>query len=202
MNWWLGIILVIASYVLGSVAFGYVVARAVAGIDIRNYGSGNVGATNTWRTLGWKAGLIAFAGDFAKGAVAAWLGKLWGGPAWGVVLGIAAVLGHTYPVFLQFKGGKAVATGGGVLFALNPAITLLALGIWGAILYISGYVSLASLIAAACTPFLLLMFEPSWAVRIFGIIGASIVIWRHRSNIQRLRTGTENRIGRSGKRRD
>lgn len=201
MSWWFGILLAILAYLLGSVSFGYVVARAVAGIDIRNYGSGNVGATNTWRTLGWKAGLIAFFGDFAKGALAAWLGKTWGGAAWGVMLGIAAVLGHTYPVFLQFKGGKAVATGGGVLFALNPVITLLLLGFWGGLLFWSGYVSLASLIAAASAPLLLLAFEPSWAVRIFGIIGASLVIWRHRSNIQRLREGTENRIKYRWKRR-
>ncbi|MDA8234317.1 MAG: glycerol-3-phosphate 1-O-acyltransferase PlsY [Clostridia bacterium] len=190
------LVVLVVSYLLGSISFGYLVAKYWKGIDIRQFGSGNIGTTNVFRTLGPTAGVMVFLGDFLKGAAGAWLG-LWAGTEWiGVLAGFAAMAGHSYPVFLNFKGGKVIATGVGVLFALDYTVALLALVIFALILFLYRYVSLASIIAAGSVPVLLIAFREPIPYIVFGLIGASFAIYKHKANIQRLRTGTEPRIGR------
>src|SRR5918911_3768331 len=152
------------SYVVGSIPAAYLAGKS-RGIDLRRYGSGNLGATNVVRTLGWKVGLLVFAFDVAKGAfpVLAFPRLTTGGPSsevLAILCGLAAVLGHFRPVFLRFgKGGKGVATASGVFFALAPIPMLAALLVFGVVVLISGYVSLASLTAAVVLPSLLLVTE-------------------------------------------
>jgi len=160
---------VIISYLLGSISFGYLVAKYWKGIDIRQFGSGNVGTTNVFRTLGPVPGVIVFFGDFFKGAVATWLG-LWAGNEWiGIFAGLVAMIGHSHSLFLNFKGGKVIATGVGVLFALNYKVALAALAIWAVVLFLFRYVSLASIIAAVMVPIMLVGFQAPIPYIVFGL---------------------------------
>jgi len=189
------VFVLVVSYLLGSISFGYLLAKYWKGIDIRQFGSGNVGTTNVFRTLGPVPGIMVFLGDFLKGTVGAWLG-LWAGSEWtGVLAGFAAMAGHSYPVFLNFKGGKVIATGVGVLFALDYKAALIALAIWAVVLFLFRYVSLASIIAAGSVPVMLMIFREPIPFIVFGLLGAGFAIYKHRPNIQRLRAGTEPRAG-------
>ncbi|MHB8170550.1 MAG: glycerol-3-phosphate 1-O-acyltransferase PlsY [Thermincolia bacterium] len=190
------LLVLVLSYLLGSISFGYLVAKYWKGIDIRQFGSGNIGTTNVFRTLGPTVGVMVFLGDFLKGAAGAWLG-LWAGSEWiGVLAGFTAMAGHSYPLFLNFKGGKVIATGAGVLFALDYGIALIALVIFALMLFLFRYVSLASITAAASVPILLIIFREPIPYIVFGLVGASFAIFKHKANIQRLRGGTEPRVGR------
>ena len=202
-------VVVLASYLLGSIPFGYLAGR-MAGIDIRNRGSGNVGATNVIRTLGKGYGYPVFALDFLKGLGAVKMSILiatrmqseWNQPEmFGIVAAISSVLGHSFPVWLRFKGGKGVATSAGALLALAPVAALIGVAIWILTFWLTRYVSVASIAAAAALPLIILI-----ATRLSRTTGkllfyssvclAAVVIWRHRSNLSRLMRGTEPRFTR------
>lgn len=197
----------IAAYLIGSIPFGYLVARA-RGIDILSRGSGNIGATNVGRILGRRYGVLVFVLDFAKGAVPVVLAVLLPTPSddmlipniLPVTVGVAAFLGHLFPIYLRFRGGKGVATGLGVVSVLAPIPSLIALAVWVIVVLTTRYVSLASLCGGAslCAARLLLVDHP-WApeyvaVTAFCLIGVAFVFVRHTGNIRRLLAGTENRF--------
>jgi acyl-phosphate glycerol 3-phosphate acyltransferase len=197
---------VLGAYLVGSIPFGWIVATA-KGIDIRQHGSGNIGATNVGRILGRKWGLLVFVLDFAKGAGPVFLAgflptseELQPMPdTWRVLAGTCAFIGHMLPVWLRFAGGKGVATGAGVIFVLVPLITLLVLATWGLTRLVSGIVSLASIVAVVVLMVLRLVFVPEpfgskqLLVTLFCLLGSLLVIVRHRSNIARLIAGTEGK---------
>ncbi len=189
------LLVLLFAYLIGSISFGYLVAKRWARIDIRKYGSGNIGMTNIWRVMGWQAGMLVFLGDAGKGVLAAWLGKHFGGDPLAVLAGFAVMAGHIYPVFLNFRGGKAVATGVGVLAALSLKVTIFALVLWLVIVGLTRYVSLASILAAISVPMLLIVLNNPISHLLFGLLGASFVIYKHIPNIKRLRAGTEFKIG-------
>ena len=202
-------VVVIGSYLLGSIPFGYLAGR-IAGIDIRSCGSGNVGATNVMRTLGRGYGYPVFAGDFLKGFGSVKMSILiatraqpeWNSPEmFGIVAAISSVLGHSFPVWLRFKGGKGVATSAGALFGLAPIAALVGVAIWILTFWLTRYVSVASIAAAAALPLIILI--TTWLSRTTGkllfcssVCLAAVVIWRHRSNLSRLMRGTEPRFTR------
>ena len=189
------VLILLLAYLLGSVSFGYLMAKGRAGIDIRKFGSANIGMTTIWRVMGWQAGLLVFIGDAGKGVLAAWLGKYFGGDVLAVLAGFAVMAGHIYPVFLSFKGGKAVATGVGVLAALSIKVTAFALALWVITVAITRYVSLASVLAAISVLMLLFVLNSPWPHQLFGLIGVTFVVFKHIPNIKRLRAGTEYKIG-------
>ena len=183
------------SYLLGSIPNGLILGKAIWGVDLRQHGSKNIGATNAWRTIGKAGGISIFALDFLKGAVSAYLGlHLGGSELAGVLCGILAIAGHSWSVFLAFKGGKGVATGLGVIAALMPMVTLIVFAVWFAIVYFTGYVSLGSIVGAALVPILTLFFGFHTEFLILGLIAAVFIIYRHKSNIERLLNGTESKI--------
>ena len=194
----------IAAYLIGSIPTAYLVGRA-NGVDLRTVGSGNLGATNVFRTLGWKWGLFVYLVDVLKGVVPVlWLpavASVAGGWPWGVVFGVIAILGHVRPVFLMGKGGgKGVATASGVFLALAPVAAGCALIAFIITVAVTRYVSLGSLIGALVLPVVLLV--QSHGLSPLVLVSAAIaafVFWTHRDNIGRLRRGEERRVGRSTK---
>jgi glycerol-3-phosphate acyltransferase PlsY len=188
-----GALVVAAGYVLGSLPFGYWIGR-LRGIDLREHGSGNTGATNALRVLGLRLGVGVLALDVGKGAAAALLGEAVGGDGLGVLAGVAAVVGHAFPVFLGFGGGKGVATAAGVMFALVPFIGLAVLLLWAVVIAATRYVSVGSMVAGVAFPLLTLAFDQAWPVTAFALFAAAMILWRHRANIARLRLGTEHRV--------
>jgi glycerol-3-phosphate acyltransferase PlsY len=190
-------LVVVGAYLLGSIPFGYVLPRLLRGDDIRRHGSGNVGATNVWRVYGRWLGLPVAVLDVLKGLVPAAVG-LWLGGDWvGVLAGAAAMLGHARPVYLGFsKGGKMVATAGGVALALAPFAALGCAVVWIAVFALTRYASLASMLAAVALPVLCLALGSSWPVVAFTALAALGVLALHRQNVRRLLTGTEPRFAR------
>jgi glycerol-3-phosphate acyltransferase PlsY len=188
---------VVASYLLGATPTAYLAGRLARGIDLREHGSKNLGATNVYRVLGWRWAIPVALIDIAKGAIPVALFGRWaaGGPWLAVGLGIAAVLGHVFSPFMRFKGGKGVATALGVFLALAPVAVLIAVPVWGGSLWLTGYVSLASLVAAASFPVWVKLTAPG-AVSAFwaSIALAVLIVYSHRANVQRLFAGTENRF--------
>jgi glycerol-3-phosphate acyltransferase PlsY len=189
----------VAGYLLGSLPFGYWVGL-LRGIDLRAAGSGNTGATNALRLLGRRMGVLVMALDIAKGAGAVLIGHALGGVDAGVAAAFAAVIGHAFPVFLGFRGGKAVATGAGAMLALAPVTAVIAISAWFAIALATRYVSLASLLVAVLFPVLTVVFGNPWPVVAFATAAGLFVIWRHRANLSRLRDGTEHRLSLRGAR--
>ena len=191
---------IFVAYLIGSLSFAVIVSRALGLPDPRSYGSGNPGATNVLRTGRKLAALLTLAGDGGKGWLAVFLaGRLaaeyGAGETTVAACSVAVFLGHVLPLFLGFKGGKGVATAGGVLFALDPWLGLAGLGTWAAVAAISRYASLASVVAAACAPvFALFMSLPYGAIPALIFIGA-VSVWRHRGNIRSLAAGRERKIG-------
>lgn len=186
----------VVSYLLGSIPFGMVISKWIRGIDIRSYGSGNIGATNVFRTLGAKPAIIVLIGDATKGMLAVLLGKLLIGGIWGPVLcGIFAILGHNWPVTLKFSGGKGVATTLGVLLGMLPLVALILFFVWTTTLVITRYVSLASIVSAVILPVLVLLLSGVSPYLLFGIIASIASLYKHRGNIQRLLKGEEYKIG-------
>lgn len=195
MSW----LLLIAAYLLGATPTSYLVARAARGIDLRQHGSGNLGATNAYRVLGWKAATPIFIFDIAKGWFPTAFFPLWDGAArveWALAYGAAAILGHVFSVYVGFKGGKGVATSAGVFLALAPLAVLVGLVVWGAIVYATGYVSLASIAAAVILPPLVVWRVGTGPAFWVSVALASFVIFAHRSNIGRLLRHEEHRFGR------
>jgi glycerol-3-phosphate acyltransferase PlsY len=202
---WLWLLPLVA-YLYGSVPFGFLAARLIKGVDIRTTGSGNIGATNAARVLGFKFFPFIFLLDMSKGFLPVLAGLLlssqgdFSPPPLAVGAGFGAILGHVFPAYLGFKGGKAVATGTGVFLALAPWAVLIAAGLWGLVFAAWRYVSLASILAAAALPVSLWFThgEPlgqGCYLTGFAVAAALLVIWRHRGNIGRLLAGTEHRIG-------
>ena len=186
---------VLFAYVLGSLPFGYWVPRLVRGEDIRTKGSGNVGASNVFRVYGRSLGVPVALLDLAKGFAAASLGLWIGGALIGVLAAAAAMIGHARPVFLRFeKGGKMVATAGGAAFALAPLAAFCCVVLWLVAFLVTRYASLASIVTAIGLAVLVLLFDYSWPIVVFGVAGAVAVIALHHQNIRRLFAGTEHRF--------
>ena len=202
-------VLLIGSYLLGSIPFGYLAGR-LKGTDIRQAGSGNVGATNVVRVLGKGYGYPVFALDVLKGFGAVKISMLiapgqppeWNSPEiFGIFAALSSVLGHLYPPWLKFKGGKGVATSAGALFALTPVATLIGVAIWLTVFWLTRYVSLASITAAVVLPIVILVVSSQnqnncRALVYSSVLVAAVVVWRHRSNLSRLLQGTEPRFTR------
>jgi glycerol-3-phosphate acyltransferase PlsY len=201
------VLALIAAYALGSIPAAYLAGKW-KGIDLRKHGSGNLGATNVFRTLGPRIGVAVFAFDMMKGAIPVLFFWRYVDPSLmsaivvQILCGVAAIAGHVRPLWLGFgKGGKGVATAGGVFLALAPIETGLALAAFALTLFASGYVSLGSMIAALLLPVLLFIRDGVSPLFIVCSVIALFVFWTHRANIERLRQGTENRFGkREGKR--
>jgi glycerol-3-phosphate acyltransferase PlsY len=189
----------LAAYVLGAVPTSYWVARVFGGIDLRSIGSGNLGATNLYRAMGWKAAVPAGLFDVAKGAipVVVFAPRAGTDPWLPVGLAAAAVLGHVYSVFVQFRGGKGVATAAGALIVLAPIPFVACAALWGVVLRLSGYMSLASLTAATAFPPATALLGPHDPYTLaLAVVLAVVIVFTHRTNIQRLLHGTEARFGR------
>lgn len=196
-----------AAYLLGSISFAVVVSKGLYHQDVRQFGSGNAGMTNILRTYGKKAAALTLAGDFFKGVVAVWIGRLIFA-AFGVTLfdgayiaGLFALLGHLYPVYFGFRGGKGILTSIGIIAVINPVVFAGLLIIGLPLIFVTRIVSVGSLAGACCFPFLTLAVDYflkggiSWLDFFFSAVMAALVIWMHRANIQRLLQGTENRFG-------
>ena len=190
------LIVIVAGYLLGSISTGVVLSRLFAKTDIRSQGSGNAGTTNMLRVLGRKMALLTFIGDMLKGIIAVFIGKwLIGGELGGLLGVVGAVLGHYYPLYFGFKGGKGIATSFGSLLFVFPVQALLAFAVFLILVAVTHYVSVGSIAAAITLPLLIVITrfqEPTlWIITV--CIGASVV-WRHRANIKRLMNHTENKL--------
>ena len=196
------VIILIISYLLGSIPSGYLAGKWIAGIDLRQKGSGSTGATNVLRHVGKGHAIVVFLIDVSKGIIAVLLTKeLNLSDSFQIAAGITALAGHIWPIWLRGKGGKAVATGLGVFLGLSWAVGLACLGIFLTVLSFSKIVSLSSIISAITLPFLMLISFHQSIFRlpylIISLIAMCLILWRHRSNLKRLFAGTEPKIGKS-----
>ncbi|MFN8650918.1 MAG: glycerol-3-phosphate 1-O-acyltransferase PlsY [Gemmatimonadales bacterium] len=194
----------LASYLLGAIPTSYLVGRLFKGIDLREHGSRNLGATNLYRTLGWRYAIPVGLFDVAKGAVPVLVFGPRGPevPYFPIWCGLLAVLGHVYSVFVRFKGGKGVATAAGMVIGLAPLAFPVVLIAWGLIVWLTGYVSVGSIAAAVLFPVADYLLHPARRGPVTLVIDlalAGFIIWKHRANIQRLLAGTENRFGTRGR---
>jgi acyl phosphate:glycerol-3-phosphate acyltransferase len=190
-------VMLVLAYLIGATPTSYIAAKVGKGIDLREHGSKNLGATNVYRVLGWTYAVPVGVIDVVKGAVpVAILGPWSNGPGWFTVgLGLAAVLGHMFSPYVRFRGGKGVATAAGMFLALAPLAIVISVAIWSVTLWVSGYVSVASLTVAVLFPLWVRITAPDqpytfWA----SVVLALLIIYSHRHNIARLRQGTENRF--------
>ncbi len=189
-----------AAYLIGSLSFAVIVSRLMGLSDPRSYGSGNPGATNVLRSGNKAAAVLTLLFDALKGFVPVWLVHQFGAP-WGLgvgtaaLVGVAAFLGHLWPVFFGFRGGKGVATAAGILFGFNPLLGLATLASWLLIAAFFRYASLASLIAALFAPFYQLLIWGGGPYAVATVVMGLLLIWRHSANIQKLFAGTESRLG-------
>ena len=199
------LLLLLLAYLFGSLPIGLLVGRMVKGIDVRDYGSGNIGASNVWRTMGPLWGTAVFLFDFCKGyfptvlttrlhqhqpEISPWLP---------VAVGLAAILGHNFSPFLRFKGGKGVATSLGVVFGLSPIAAAVGFAVWGVCLFFTRYISVSSMIAAVVTSGALIALFPDLPHIAFAALVALFVVVKHRPNIARLRAGTEPKVKRGAR---
>jgi acyl phosphate:glycerol-3-phosphate acyltransferase len=190
------IILLIAAFVLGSIPFGIITAK-VKGIDLKKVGSGNIGATNVLRSLGKWPAVITLLGDILKGTLAVAIGKYSGvEPLYEGLIGIAAILGHNFSIFLGFKGGKGVATSLGVLLMYTPHVALVTLIVWIGVVLFTKYSSLGAIVSFALLPLNIMLFDFQDKTKfIISILISLFIIIRHKDNIKRLMKGTERKIG-------
>jgi glycerol-3-phosphate acyltransferase PlsY len=186
-------IAVVAAYLLGSIPFGYLAGR-LRGIDIRTQGSRSTGATNVFRVLGRRTGIVVMVLDIAKGAAAVVIARVLTDDWWPLLAAGAAVAGHVYPVWLGFRGGKGVAVGAGAAVALAPLAVLVLVPVWVGVIAVTRYVSLGSIICAALFPVMVWLWGYSTPTLVFAIVVSLAVLWRHRSNVGRLARGKELRI--------
>ncbi|MBX2887685.1 MAG: glycerol-3-phosphate 1-O-acyltransferase PlsY [Ferruginibacter sp.] len=196
--------LIVLAYLIGSIPTALIVSKRFFGIDIREYGSGNMGATNTFRVLGSRYGTVVMVGDILKGAAASLLfvfipfyfSHELARINFMIVLGITAVLGHIFPVFANFKGGKGVATLFGMILAVQPVVAISCVGVFLLVLFLTRYVSLSSILAAIMLPICVLWIwnEDEISYRIFAVLVAFLVLLTHQKNIGRLLRGVESRI--------
>ncbi len=188
------VFLVPIAYLLGTFPSAILIARA-NGVDISTFGSGNPGASNVTRALGWRKGVWVYVLDAGKGALAAGLGLALGGRPMAYLCGAAAIVGHMYPVFRNFKGGKGVAAGSGVLLVVQPILAPLAVGLWWVVTKITGKAALGSVIAVAMVPIgIIVMDQPRW--ELMAVAGVcALILLKHTSNIKRLIRREEHTIG-------
>ena len=194
------LIIIVVAYLLGNISTSYIVAKRLAGVDIRTQGSGNAGSTNVLRTMGKKAGALTFGGDVLKGVVAVGFARILAyymksdqvTCAYTAV--VAVVIGHNWPAFLGFKGGKGVATSLGSMLAINPVLALTCLAAFIIIVLVSKYVSLGSVLGICLSPVLMLITHNTKGIWVTLFLSAS-VIYTHRANIKRLLNGTERKLG-------
>jgi glycerol-3-phosphate acyltransferase PlsY len=202
------IAMIIISYLVGSIPTGIIAGKLLKGIDIRQHGSGNAGATNVFRVLGWKAGIVVLLIDMAKGLVpVVWVSQLGisGGLNWDqinfeILAGLCAVFGHIWTIFAGFKGGKGVGTGAGMVIGLAPITVLICLGVFVIVVAVTRYVSLGSILASIALPVILFInrfliggYVPTQLL-VFSLFIMTLIIYTHRSNIKRLLKGEESKI--------
>ena len=188
-------LILIACYLIGGTPFGYLLVKLTTGGDVRAEGSGNIGATNVLRTQGWALGVLTLALDALKGFAAVWLMSYYteGSLFWMSGAAVAVMLGHVYPVFLKFQGGKAVATFIGAFLYLAPWPLLSVLVVFVIVVAATGFISLGSILAAASFPFgVWLIMHPAPPVLLASLVAALLIVYKHKTNIERLRAGTEN----------
>ncbi|MDQ4127231.1 MAG: glycerol-3-phosphate 1-O-acyltransferase PlsY [Actinomycetota bacterium] len=191
----LEILLVLLGYVLGSVPTGYLVGRAF-GVDVRKVGSGNIGTANVLRAAGKWAAVVTLAGDLLKGLIPVVVARLSTGNEWLIAaVAFAAVIGHCWPVFLRFKGGKAVATGAGTTIGLAPVVGLGLFAFWWAVVLVSRYTSLGAIAVMVVSPVVLWVTDQPLPYVLYTIVGGALVLWRHRENAVALMRGTERKVG-------
>lgn len=194
----LGLTILIA-YLIGSIPNGLIVGKFMCGVDIRQFGSKNIGATNAYRVLGPWPAFWVFITDALKGVAGVMMGQWLDGNTIALLAGgIAAMAGHNWSVFLKFKGGRGVATGLGVIAVLVPKVTAIVFIVWALIVYTTRYVSLGSIVAAILVPLSMWFFNESIEILLFGIVAALFVILRHKPNIERLLKGEELKIKAGG----
>jgi glycerol-3-phosphate acyltransferase PlsY len=189
------VLLLLAAYLIGGIPFGYLLVRLKTGEDVRAKGSGNIGATNVLRTAGRGLGVLTLLLDILKGWAAVWLMAKGANadPLWTSAAALAVVLGHAFPVFLKFQGGKAVASFVGAALYLSPGPLLAVVVVFVAVVAATRYISLGSILGAALFPLAVwLIQKPQWPVVAVAVLCGAFIVWRHKSNIARLRAGTEN----------
>ena len=187
-------LLLAVAYLLGAVPFAYLLVRLTTGSDIRQSGSGNVGATNALRANRF-AGVLTLLCDAGKGALAVWLAQRHGGESWmPMAAGIAAIVGHMFPVFLRFQGGKGVATGCGAFVMLAPRAVAAVFALFVLVVALSRFISLGSVVSAAAFPFFALLFGYGFPIVWGCILGSVLIVAKHRSNIRRILRGEESRF--------
>lgn len=188
--------LVIGAYLVGSIPFGLVIARISKGIDIRQVGSGNIGATNVLRSVGKGAAALTLLFDVGKGFLPVVIAFRWGSSEeWAAAVGLAAFLGHLYPLYLGFQGGKGVATSFGVLVGLLPQVALCLMGLWLLVAFLTRYASLAALAAAFAAPLVTAVLGGGRAFLLLTVVLALLVVFKHHGNIADLFRGTEKKLG-------
>lgn len=193
----LGLVALGLAYLLGAIPFGYLLVKLTTGRDVRASGSGNIGATNVLRTAGRAAGAATLMLDILKGYASVWLAArlTQNAPEWTAAAALAVMAGHAFPVFLRFRGGKAVASCVGAFLYLAPLATAAVIVVWVVIVAITRYVSLGSVVAAGSLPLAVwLILHPEAALTGASAAAGAFIIWRHKSNLQRLREGTEHRL--------
>lgn len=188
------IVLMVLGYILGSIPFSYLVPKWLGKIDIRKHGSGNTGTTNVVRTLGLKIGVVAFIGDFLKGTISTAIGFQILGLHGGWIVGGMSVIGHCYSPWLNFKGGKGIATSAGVLAVLMPFHLLFLLSVQFIIIFATRYMSLASITSALLFPFVTYATLQDESSKVASLLFAAFVVFKHRENVLRLIKGTENKL--------
>ncbi|MCL2760169.1 MAG: glycerol-3-phosphate 1-O-acyltransferase PlsY [Desulfuromonadales bacterium] len=188
------LILFIIAYLIGSIPTGLLLGK-YAGVDIRKSGSGNIGATNAYRTLGRKIGVITLICDCLKGLIPVLIARFIGfNDTWMALIGLAALIGHIFSIFLAFKGGKGVATALGAFLGISPLAVLCALAIFAIVVWKWRYISLGSIIAAIAMPLLVAFIDKSSETTCITLLMAALVVWRHKDNITRLRRGSETKF--------
>ncbi len=190
------VLLCAAGYLLGSIPFGLYVGKLWGKIDVREHGSGNTGVSNVLRSVGPIPAALVLLLDAGKGAAAVLAAEAFvDDPSWWLAVGVCSIIGHNWPIFLGFKGGRGIATSAGVLVTLVPLAALLLLVIWTATLAISRYISLASVLAAIALPIILGVLQLPWTYLVFGLVMSAFALFRHRPNIKRLLAGKEYKLG-------
>ncbi|MFQ3549864.1 MAG: glycerol-3-phosphate 1-O-acyltransferase PlsY [Armatimonadota bacterium] len=193
------VLILLTCYMYGSIPYGLIIGKITKGIDIRDFGSGNIGATNVYRTLGFIPASLVMILDTSKGYLAVFVCMMLGfDPIYVIIGALLALLGHTFSIFLKFSGGKGVATALGIIIGLNWLVAVIALGIWIILTAVTRYVSLASIIATISVPLMMFFWKSQQIPKeylVFTSVIAICIIIKHKSNIKRLLNGTENKFG-------
>jgi len=191
------VLVILICYLLGSIPFGYIVGKLFKKIDIREYGSGNIGATNAFRILGPVLASLVLIGDIGKGIFSIYLVRFLNIDNLFIltIAGLAVICGHDWSVFLKFKGGKGVATTFGVIFSFNLVISILAVTVWGIVMIFTRYASLSSILSLASIAIFMILFKQPYEYIIFSLAILILAIFKHKENIKRLKLGKEKKIG-------